>query len=162
MELRWRRAQSGLTIIEIMIVTAIVAVIAAIALPAIRGYTLRAKVSEAVLAGSNCRTVITEIYLSGNELPGLDNWGCEVEKPTRFIERIRTTNEGKIIVTMGNEVNDLRLALHDITMVPMSQYNTPMGEDDLGSPIRKWRCGNLADLTDIKLEYLPASCRGGG
>ena len=157
-----RKALLGLTIIEIMVVVVIIGIIAAVGLPMVRGYTLRAKVSEAVLAFSNCRNVISEYYLFGNELPGADNWGCEVERPTKYIERIRTTNEGKVIVTMGNEVGDLRLALHDVTMVPISIYNRPMTEDDLGTHIRRWRCGNQADGTDIKLEYLPGSCRGGG
>jgi type IV pilus assembly protein PilA len=157
-----RKALLGLTIIEVIIVVAIIGIIAAVGLPAVRGYTLRAKVSEAVQAFSNCRNVVSEVYLSGNELPGVDNWGCEVERPSRFIERIRTTNEGKVIVTMGNEVNDLRLALHDLTIVPISQFNQPMREDDLGSPVRKWRCGYAADGTDVKAEYLPGSCRGGG
>ena len=157
-----RKALLGLTIIEIMVVVAIIGIIAAVGLPMVRGYTLRAKVSEAVLAFSNCRNVISEYYLFGSELPGADNWGCEVERPTRVIEWIRTTNEGKVILKMGDEVNDLRLSMHDITIVPINVAGQPMSEDDLTTGVKRWRCGRPSDGTDVKLEYLPGSCRGGG
>jgi len=159
---RSRKAQLGLTILETFIVCAIVGFLAAVTLPAVRGYTLRAKVSEAILAFSNCRNVISEFYLSGSELPGADNWGCEVDRPTRLIEWIRTTNEGKVVLKMGNEVGDARLHMYDITVVPINVAGQPMSEDDLTTPVKRWRCGRPADGTDVKLEYLPGSCRGGG
>jgi len=155
-----RSAQSGMSIIEVMIVVAIIGIIASVAMPGYRSYTVRAKVSEAILALSNCRATVHDIYLNGNDLPGVDNWGCEVEKPSRYIERIRTTNEGLVRLTLGNEIQDLRVALHDITLTPLNGVGSPMREEDLGTPPRRWRCGSPGDGTDVKADYLPSTCRG--
>ena len=59
-----KRMQQGFTLIELMIVVAIIGILAAVALPAYQDYTKRAKMSEVVLAASACRTSITEIYQS--------------------------------------------------------------------------------------------------
>ena len=59
-----RHLQQGFTLIELMIVVAIIGILAAVALPAYQDYTKRAKMSEVVLAASACRTTITEVYQS--------------------------------------------------------------------------------------------------
>jgi type IV pilus assembly protein PilA len=155
-----KRTQAGFTLIEAMIVAAIVGILAAVLMPEVRMYTARTKVSEAITILGTCRNVISEIYLSGSDIPGIDNWGCEAERPTRFVERVRTTADGVVRVTLGNEVGDLRLAFFEITFAPLNGAGNPMSENDLGTPIRRWRCGSPADGTDLRHQYLPASCRG--
>ena len=73
-----KRVQQGFTLIELMIVVAIIGILAAVALPAYQDYTIRARVSEAVLATSQCRTAISEIYQTARPRHGVapDNWGC--------------------------------------------------------------------------------------
>ena len=72
-----KRVQQGFTLIELMIVVAIIGILAAVALPAYQDYTIRARVSEAVLATSQCRTAISEIYQTATATAiGQDNWGC--------------------------------------------------------------------------------------
>jgi len=155
-----KSAQAGFTLIEIFIVVGVIGILASILMPQVRSYTARAKVSEAIIALTNFRNTIHEVYLSGSDIPGADSWGCEVERPSRFVERIRTTDEGIIRLTLGNEIGDLRLAIHDITLAPLNGAGNLMREDDLGTPVRRWRCGSAADGTDVKAEFLPATCRG--
>jgi len=73
-----KRIQQGFTLIELMIVVAIIGILAAVALPAYQDYTIRAKMSEVILGMSACRTSITEVYQSGpaNVVPA-GGWGCE-------------------------------------------------------------------------------------
>jgi len=59
-----------------------------------------------------------------------------------------------------HEVGDGRLAIHDITLAPLSRTGALMGDSDLGTAIRRWRCGSAADGTDVLPSLLPSSCRG--
>jgi type IV pilus assembly protein PilA len=156
-----RSSQSGFTIIEVMIVVTIIGILAAVAMPMFRDYSARAKVTEAMVQLTNCRNIIQEVYMSGGALPGVDSWGCEAENPSKFVERISTTNEGIVKVTLSSNVGDLRLAFHDISMTPINSSGQPMSDLDMGSPVRRWRCGAPADGTDLSANFLPASCRGG-
>jgi type IV pilus assembly protein PilA len=157
---RKKSTQAGFTIVEVLIVSVIIGILTSILMPQFHSYTARTKVSEAIIALTNCRNTVHEVYLSGSDLPGADNWGCELERPTRFVERIRTTDEGIVRLTLGNEIGDLRLAIHDITLAPLNAAGNIMREEDLGTPVRRWRCGSPADGTDVKRELLPSSCGG--
>ena len=75
-----RNLQKGFTLIELMIVVAIIGILAAVALPAYQDYTVRARVSEVILAASSCRTSVTDTVSNSNVvdvsavLPG----ACEI------------------------------------------------------------------------------------
>src|SRR5687768_1233459 len=80
-----KRLQQGFTLIELMIVVAIIGILAAVALPAYQDYTIRAKMSEVILAMSACRTSITEVYQSGGSQPAANSWGCEGGVSTKYV-----------------------------------------------------------------------------
>lgn len=97
--------QKGFTLIELMIVVAIIGILAAVALPAYQDYTVRSKVSEAILAGSSCRTAVTEAIQNGT-IPAAGQWGCE--------QNIDATTGA--IVTPGDSVKPATKYVHGITV----------------------------------------------
>src|SRR5512146_2395517 len=94
-----KSVQKGFTLIELMIVVAIIGILAAVALPAYQDYTVRAKMSEVILALSACRTSITELYQTGGTPPGAGNWGCE-GTTSKYVSALTTTADGRIDATV--------------------------------------------------------------
>jgi type IV pilus assembly protein PilA len=134
--------QQGFTLIELMIVVAIIGILAAVALPAYNNYTTRAKVSEVVLAASSGRTAIAEYVAATNNATIPVNM---VENTaTQYVTSVGNSNAGVITATAAN----INAAVNGstITLTP-----TIVASDGV---ITSWACAG-----NIVAAYRPGSCQ---
>jgi type IV pilus assembly protein PilA len=153
------RASRGFTLIELMIVVAVIGILASIAMPAYQDYTVRSKMSEVILAFTSCRGAVTEVYQGGgNGAPGANNWGCEsAVATTRYVGGVSTTDNGMITITVQNLG---ALTGQVVTMTPLAGAAVAADvSTDIGKGLYGWRCGASADGTTVNPKYLPGSCR---
>jgi type IV pilus assembly protein PilA len=157
-----RYIQKGFTLIELMIVVAIIGILAAVALPAYQDYTVRAKVSEIVLAASSCRTGISEAVQASNLTAMAATYlpaACTIAT-TKFVTGGSADANGKILV-QGDGTNLSQISgANVLSLVPMISGAALASGSDGGKTIEGWRCGLAADGTTIVTKYLPSSCRG--
>lgn len=154
--------QRGFTLIELMIVVAIIGILAAVALPAYQDYTTKAKMSEVVLAASSCRTSVSEKYQAGTSTGTArdgGSWGCEISSTstqrTKYVNTIATGDDGSAKV----EIRSMDAALNGkfVYLQPLSSNGTTRmsSANNLGFPVASWRCGGTENVV---LKFLPGSC----
>ncbi|EMR8713139.1 pilin [Neisseria gonorrhoeae] len=161
--------QKGFTLIELMIVIAIVGILAAVALPAYQDYTARAQVSEAILLAEGQKSAVTEYYLNHGEWPknndeaGVASSG---EIKGKYVESVTVTN-GVVTAEMksdgvNKEIKGKRLSLWAKRQAgsvkwfcgrPVQRANVAAANDDKADDVTK------DDTNAIETKHLPSTCR---
>ncbi|HEZ5054453.1 TPA: pilin [Neisseria meningitidis] len=155
--------QKGFTLIELMIVIAIVGILAAVALPAYQDYTARAQVSEAILLAEGQKSAVTEYYLNHGEWPG-DNSDAGVASASdikgKYVQSVEVKN-GVVTATMASTGVNKEIQGKKLSLWAKRQDGSV-----------KWFCGqpverdanakdDVAAASDkqIDTKHLPSTCR---
>jgi len=156
--------QKGFTLIELMIVVAIIGILAAIAIPAYQDYTIRAQVTEGLTMAGPAKTSIAEYFASNGTTPANNataGLGVDTTIQGKYVSQLDVTT-GSIVVKYGNNAN-VNLAGTVLTLVPYTDVNNDIS----------WICGKQATIpagltlaagttavaTTVVTKYLPSSCR---
>ena len=157
-----QKRQQGLTLIELMIVIAIIGILGALALPAYQDYSIRAKASEMLLAASGCKTAVHEALGSASEvdvsasLPRV----CDTQT-SKYVTSIGVDANGVITVVGNHQAlrGSTSASANSLSLTPLQTGTTAVnGSTDGGKPVAGWRCGPAA-TNGLPAKYLPASCK---
>ena len=156
-----KQMQKGFTLIELMIVVAIIGILAAVALPAYQDYTVRARVSEVILAASSCRTSVTDTLSNSPVADASTALAASCSVQATNMVKSGSSDANGVITIVGNEANikgDTTDSLNSISMKPYISGTAAVGTTDGGKTIQEWRCGPAA-TNPMPLKYLPGSCK---
>lgn len=162
-----KQVQKGFTLIELMIVVAIIGILAAIAIPAYQDYTIRAQVTEGMNLAGGVKAAVTEYYANYGTWPtalvgnAAGQLGFTAAPSGKYVTSVALSAAGgSIIITYGNQANALLTATPRLDIRPGLSGNSDL----------VWVCGRgpttgittapvTADGTTVVNKYLPASCR---
>jgi len=153
METNEMKKQQGFTLIELMIVVAIIGILAAIAIPAYQDYTIRAQVSEGLNLSGAAKAAVTEYFQDQGTFPNSNNLaGLEaaVNISGKYVSDVEVSGNGIITATYGN--TNGRTANAKINTAELTLTPTDAG----GSVI--WDCAGGSILSG-NAKWLPAACR---
>jgi type IV pilus assembly protein PilA len=146
--MNFKKMQQGFTLIELMIVVAIIGILAAIAIPAYQDYMIRSKVTESMAAAAACKSSVTEYYQSQGSFPAdISAAGCS-SVATKYVASLVVTN-GVISVTTAADLGNSGANSKVLAMSPIT--------DGTGN-LTEWNCKSASGTT-IATKYLPALCR---
>jgi type IV pilus assembly protein PilA len=160
-----KTVQKGFTLIELMIVVAIIGILAAIAIPAYQDYTVRARVSEAVIAGSSAKSAVSEAFQSDG-IAGIaavsTAWNVAATG-SKYVESVTVSNTGRIVMTiLATATNGIPTGLNGTTLTLSPNVN---GAAPTAASVGAidWACGSVTtsaagnrNLTNVAAGTLPA------
>lgn len=156
-----KQVQKGFTLIELMIVIAIIGILAAIAIPAYQNYTIRSQVTEGLTLGDGWKTAISEYYANTGCWPVVGNLTGTCNSVGKYESSVTVTSGGTIQVTYGNQAN-AKISGSVLYITPYTNANNDV----------LWQCGSAASpasatmatsatagtATTVSAQYLPTSC----
>lgn len=152
-----KQVQKGFTLIELMIVIAIVGILAAVALPAYQDYTVRAKLSEVMARGSEAKTALTEYYAAKGALPTSASTAVFNTGPAGKVRGVSWTRvdatHGRIELAIVNTA-----ASNGISELANTENTLAFGAAVTGSGVIEWACGQDTNTT-VPAKYRPGSCK---
>jgi type IV pilus assembly protein PilA len=153
-----KQVQKGFTLIELMIVIAIIGILAAIAIPAYQNYTIRAQVTEGLTLADGWKTAIAEYYANTGNWPTLANLTGTTNSIGKYESSITIAPAGVIQIVYGNQAN-AKITGCSLALQPYTNANNDV----------LWQCGNsatpsgatsaaLGGTNNLLPQYLPTSC----
>ena len=170
-----KKIQQGFTLIELMIVVAIIGILAAIALPAYQDYTARSKVSEAIIAGSSAKGLVSEAFQSdglGGIAAAAGAWAKKTtaEKSSKFVEDVTVSDAGVVSVKTSGTASGLPTDAQGKTIVfTPNVQNAAITAGATGAI--DWACGSDTTVTagkrglkavtagTLPAKYAPSECK---
>ena len=150
--------KKGFTLIELMIVVAIVGILAALAIPSYQDYTVRAKVSEAIVLGDGLKTQLADYFLSQSTFPAnnaaLGYTATGTEFAGKYVSAILVTGTA----TTGTMQISFGSGATVPTVIQGKKIQMIATQPTAGGPIT-WTCGPVSGSTGVAIKYLPTDCR---
>jgi type IV pilus assembly protein PilA len=169
-----KSVQKGFTLIELMIVVAIIGILAAIAIPAYQDYTIRSQVTEGLNLAGSVKAAVAETFANNGAWPAdleaagiVDANGEETVPSGKYVSSIGIT-DGTIVITYGNQANEI-IADDTLSLRPMLSPNLdviwvcggatpPDGAEDQVDGVPATTAGDVAE-NPVAPKYVPAACR---